>query len=159
MEVYIDNRQPIQIDDKIEEIIKRVVKESLLVEGLGLDYEVSVSLVDNEEIQQLNREYRGVDRPTDVLSFPLEDEFGLLPILGDIVISIEKAKEQAEEFNHSLEREIAYLTAHSMLHLMGYDHMEEEEKKAMRSKEKEVMKRLGIFKNDKGRKDEEELNR
>ena len=109
---------------KVWKSYSKVIKESLLVEGKSLDYEVSISLVNNEEIKELNRDYRGVDSETDVLSFPLEDDFGMdLPLLGDIIITVEKALEQAEEYGHSLEREMAYLTAHSMFHLMGYDHL------------------------------------
>ena len=151
MEIYIDNRQSeINVSEETYDLIQKVIKESLLAEGKSLDYEVSVSLVNNEEIQELNKEYRGVNRSTDVLSFPLEDEFGNMPLLGDIIISVEKALEQSKEFDHSLERELAYLTAHSMFHLMGYDHMEKQEKQDMRDREKLVMKKLGIFKVDKG---------
>lgn len=151
MEIYIDNRQSeINVSEETYDLIQKVIKESLLAEGKSLDYEVSVSLVNNEEIQELNKEYRGVNRSTDVLSFPLEDEFGNMPLLGDIIISVEKALEQSKEFDHSLERELAYLTAHSMFHLMGYDHMEEDDKKEMRDREKQVMRRLEIFKNNKG---------
>lgn len=149
MLVYIDNRQEkIEVDNNIEEILEKVVKECLLLEKESTDYEISISLVDNEEIRDLNREYRNIDRETDVLSFPLDEDFGEVPILGDIVISLEKALEQSKEYNHSLVREVAYLTAHSMFHLMGYDHMGENEKKIMRKKEKEIMKRLGIFKDE-----------
>ncbi len=152
MEIYIDNRQTeIKLSEEIEKLFQKVIKESLLVEGRSLDYEVSVSLVNNKEIRELNRDYRGVDSETDVLSFPLDDDFDMdLPLLGDIIISVEKALEQAEEYGHSLEREIAYLTAHSMFHLMGYDHLEMEDKEEMRDREKLVMKNLGIFKFDKG---------
>lgn len=152
MEIYIDNRQgTIEISDEIQELIEKVIKESLLVEGKSLEYEVSVSLVSNEEIRGLNRDYRGIDSPTDVLSFPIEDRFNLgLSLLGDIIISVEKALDQSEDFGHSIERELAYLTAHSMFHLMGYDHMEDADKEVMREKEKLVMNRLGIFKVDKG---------
>lgn len=152
MEIFIDNRQTnIEISDEAYDLFEKVVKESLLVEGKTLDYEVSISLVDNEEIRDLNREYRDVDSETDVLSFPMEDEFGIgVSLLGDIIISVEKALEQSLDFGHSLERELAYLTAHSMFHLMGYDHMNYEEKETMREKEKCVMRNLGIFKTDKG---------
>ncbi len=153
MEIYIDNRQDkVKIGDEISEVIEKVVHEVLIFEGESLDCEVSVSFVDKEEIRELNREYRGIDKETDVLSFPMEDEFFIEgPILlGDIIISLEKALEQSEDFGHSLYREIAYLTAHSMLHLLGYDHMEDEEKSIMREKEKEIMKSLKIFKDNKG---------
>src|SRR5690554_3327176 len=128
MEIYIDNRQSlIEVSETSYQLFEKVIRASLLVEGRSLDYEVSVSLVDNIEIRELNRDYRGVDRETDVLSFPMEDDFGLdLPLLGDIIISVEKALEQSQDYGHSLERELAYLTAHSMFHLMGYDHMNDE---------------------------------
>ncbi|WP_313756365.1 rRNA maturation RNase YbeY [Tissierella sp.] len=153
MEVYIDNRQDkVQIEEEINIIIEKVAREVLSLENASLDCEISVSFVDNEEIRELNREYRGVDKDTDVLSFPMEDEFvveGLI-LLGDIIISLERALEQSKDFGHSLYREVAYLTAHSIFHLLGYDHMDEEEKNIMREKEKEVMKRLRIFKDNKG---------
>jgi probable rRNA maturation factor len=153
MEIYIDNRQDkVQIEEEINVIIEKVAREVLNLENASLDCEISVSFVDNKEIRELNREYRGVDKDTDVLSFPIDDEFVLEgPILlGDIIISLEKALEQSKDFGHSLYREVAYLTAHSIFHLLGYDHMEEEEKNIMREKEKEVMKRLRIFKENKG---------
>lgn len=152
MEIYIDNRQDkIKIDDKIIDLLENVIKESLLIEGIGLNYEISISFVDNAEIKELNREYRNIDRETDVLSFPMDEDLMIpIPLLGDIIISVEKAVEQSNEFGHSLDRELAYLTAHSMFHLMGYDHMEEEEKEIMREKEKKVMRRLRIFKENKG---------
>ena len=145
----IDNRQDkYKITEEMEELVEKVIREALNVEGKSKDYEVSVSFVDNNEIKTLNRDYRGVDNETDVLSFPIEDEFDFsTPILGDIIISLEKADEQAKEYGHTLEREVAYLTAHSMFHLMGYDHMNEEEKNIMRNKEKQVMRNLKIFKN------------
>ena len=113
--------------------------------------EISVTFVDMEEIHSLNKEYRDVDRPTDVLSFPqfydLEEEIPEVGeiCLGDVVICKEKAEEQAEEFGHSFEREIIYLFVHSVLHLLGYDHMEEDEKACMRSREEEIMEHLGVL--------------
>ena len=111
-------------------------------------YEVSVSFVSNEEIRELNRDYRNVDSETDVLSFPMDDddEFDGVIILGDIVLSTQRIIEQANEFGHSLEREMIYLTVHSMLHLLGYDHMTTSEKEEMRQREKEIMKELQLFK-------------
>ncbi len=148
MDVYIDNRQDkFEITEDTNKLVEAVIRESLKVEGLTDNYEISVSYVDNNEIKDLNREYRGIDRETDVLSFPMDDSFRVpTPILGDIIISIEKAYEQSLDYGHSLDREIAYLTAHSMFHLMGYDHMNDEEKEIMRNKEKCVMKNLKIFK-------------
>lgn len=156
MDLVIDNRQQkIDIDDDILNFLEEIVSKCLVAEGKSLNYEVSISFVDDDEIRLLNKEYRGMDKPTDVLSFPmLEDNIvpqELLPtLLGDIVISTETALRQSEEFGHSFKREIVYLTVHSMLHLLGYDHIDEEDKKAMRKREKEIIKILGIFKNSEG---------
>lgn len=148
LELFIDNRQTIDIDQEIIDQVKEAIIETLKFEEEDLNKEISLSFVDNDEIHQLNKEFRGVDRETDVLSFPLADEFGLgigEEILGDIVISVEKAKEQAEEYGHSMKREVVYLTVHSCLHLLGYDHMDEDEKTDMRTREKEIMRRLDIL--------------
>ncbi len=116
--------------------------------------ELSVTFVGLDEIHELNREYRGVDRPTDVLSFPqfedLEEEIPEVGeiCLGDVVICREKAEEQAEEFGHSFERELLYLFTHSVLHLLGYDHMEEDEKKVMRQREEEIMEQIGLMRQE-----------
>ena len=149
MELYIDNRQDeVELDNHIYTVLEEVIKECLLLEGKSLNYEISLSFVNNKEIKELNKEYRNIDRETDVLSFPMEEDFlTTTPLLGDIIISAEKALEQSIEYGHSLLREISYLTVHSMFHLLGYDHMEEDEKKLMRYKEKEVIKKLRIFKN------------
>ena len=115
--------------------------------------EVSITYTDNQQIHELNLRYRNVDRPTDVLSFPLMDFSGESdepvadePVvsLGDIVISLEKAQEQADEYGHSFDREVAFLTVHSMLHLLGYDHMEEDEERDMRARQRAVMELLGL---------------
>ncbi|EOD01877.1 rRNA maturation RNase YbeY [Caldisalinibacter kiritimatiensis] len=154
MDVLIDNRQDkIDIEVDIEEIVQKVCKECLIYENKSLNYEISISFVDNKEIKRLNGIYRGKDKPTDVLSFPMEDDddtnnFEEKILLGDIVISAEKAMEQSKEYGHSFIREVAYLTAHSMFHLMGYDHMTEKEKQIMRQKEKDIMKKIKIFKNN-----------
>ena len=119
---------------------------------------MSLTFVDKDEIRRLNKEYREIDKVTDVLSFPIyenedfiyQEEENLdetIPLmLGDIVICIDVAKEQAQEYGHSLEREVTYLACHSILHLLGYDHMDEDDKEIMRSKEKIIMKKLGVFK-------------
>lgn len=147
IEVLFDNRQDIlEITLGNMKAIEKAVEAVLKSEGAQGDFEVSVSFVTNEEIKTLNKEYRNVDLETDVLSFPLEDEFDGTVILGDIVLSTQKIIEQANDFGHSMEREMLYLTVHSMLHLLGYDHMNADEKNEMRSKEKEVMKELKIFK-------------
>lgn len=151
MEILIDNRQnKIELDEDIIPLIKEAIEVALRLEGRTLDYEISISFVDNEEIRELNKLYRNVDKETDVLSFPMEEgeDVFSMNILGDIVISLEKALEQSIEYGHSLTREIIYLTVHSMFHLLGYDHMTEEDKLVMREKEKEVMKRLKIFKKE-----------
>lgn len=114
--------------------------------------EVDITIVDDEEIHQLNRDYRNVDRPTDVLSFALDEDDedepelleGQLHLLGDIIISAETATRQAEEFGHGLEREIVYLTVHGLLHLLGYDHMVEEDKVVMRAKEEEALRAINL---------------
>lgn len=148
MTVWIDNRTHEEFSKELEQVIETIVKESLEYEDFDRECEISVSIVDNQEIQEINAQFRNIDRPTDVLSFPqLSFEEGEQAdvnenneiILGDIIISFEKAKEQAKEYGHSLKREIAFLTAHSMLHLMGYDHMEPEEEKEMFAKQKEIL--------------------
>lgn len=131
------------------EIINKSIEKTLEVMDLHSNYEVSVTLVDGKTIRELNREYRGVDKVTDVLSFPLDFGSELdMPItpLGDVVINLEKIKEQAEEFGHSEMRELSYLTVHSLLHLLGFDHIADEDRKDMREKEKEIMKALDILK-------------
>lgn len=141
--IYFDNRQDlIKIDEEIEKIVEKSIEAALKEIEFTDDYEVSVSFVGDEEIHELNRDYRGVDRTTDVLSFPMDDEF--TNMLGDIVININKVIEQAKEYGHSEKREISYLTVHSSLHLMGFDHEEEEDKKEMRAVEDRVMEKLEI---------------
>lgn len=146
MRILIDQRtDDILID---ENMIEKVIVTALKKARYGIDYEISISFVDEEEIKSLNTEYRNKASVTDVLSFQLyekEDipDFGML---GDIVVCVKIAKEQAEEFGHSLDREIYYLIVHSVLHLLGYDHELEEEKVEMRMLEKEIMRELGIFK-------------
>lgn len=141
--IYFDNRQDlIKIDEEIEKIVEISVEAALKEIDFTDDYEVSVSFVGDEEIHELNRDYRGVDRTTDVLSFPMDDEF--TNMLGDIVININKVIDQAKEYGHSEKREISYLTVHSSLHLMGFDHEEEEDKKEMRAVEDRVMEKLEI---------------
>lgn len=150
--LYDDRQEKMQISEENIEAIKKTVITCLETEGMDGSFEVSVSFVTNEEIRELNRQYRDVDSETDVLSFPLDDEDddismdGDVVLLGDIVLSTEKIIEQAKEFGHSLEREMLYLVAHSTLHLLGYDHMDDDEKSEMRQREKEIMKKLTVFK-------------
>jgi len=128
----------------------------LCVESEELDsdrIEISVSFVDKDEIQTLNKEHRGVDAVTDVLSFPQFDGFAYLQTwdmieLGDVVICQERCREQAEEFGHSYDRELLYLFVHSMFHLLGYDHETEEDKKVMREKEEMIMNEIGVPQED-----------
>lgn len=128
-----------------------VLNKAAEVYGLSEQAEVSVVLVDDEYIRELNRQYRGKDAPTDVLSFALNegDEPVVIDdpaeqLLGDIVISLETAARQAEEFGHGSERELAYLTVHGMLHLLGYDHETEEARVEMRQEEEYILSQLGI---------------
>lgn len=147
MEIYYDDRQDdIKISEEIKVLIEKSVSAVLKVEELDENVEVSVSFVGDEEIRELNRDYRGVDKSTDVLSFPIDDEFILdNRILGDVIINTRRVMEQAEELGHSNEREFSYLTVHSILHLLGYDHMEDEDKRQMREREKLAMKELSIY--------------
>lgn len=153
VKVIISNDQKkVKIPRGTRLLIRRCCHAVLEEEDFGSDAEVSVTFVDNEAIHQLNSQYRNVDRPTDVLSFPLGEngEYDIdldtgAKLLGDIVISIPKAMEQAEEYNHSLEREIGFLTVHSMLHLLGYDHVNGGlEQVHMREKEETVLTKLGL---------------
>lgn len=153
VKVIISNDQKkVKIPRGTRLLIRRCCHAVLEEEDFGSDAEVSVTFVDNETIHQLNSQYRNVDRPTDVLSFPLGEngEYDIdldtgAKLLGDIVISIPKAMEQAEEYNHSLEREIGFLTVHSMLHLLGYDHVNGGlEQVHMREKEETVLTKLGL---------------
>lgn len=147
MEIYYDDRQDdIKITDEIKNLIEKSIAAVLKVENLHENVEVSVSFVGDEEIRDLNRDYRGVDKSTDVLSFPMDDEFIIdNRILGDVIINTRRVMEQAKELGHSNERELSYLTVHSILHLLGYDHMEDEDKKEMREREKLAMKELSIY--------------
>lgn len=147
MEIYYDDRQDdIKITEEIKNLIEKSIAAVLKIEKLDENVEVSVSFVGDDEIRELNREYRGVDKSTDVLSFPMDDEFIIdNRILGDVIINTRRVMEQAEELGHSNERELSYLTVHSILHLLGYDHMEDEDKKEMREREKLAMRELTIY--------------
>lgn len=148
MKIYFDNRQDfLDITDEIRDIVTKTVEKVLELEDFEDDAEVSVSFVGDEEIQELNRDFREVDSSTDVLSFPIDDEFKICGnMLGDVIINVRRVMSQAKEFGHSNERELSYLTCHSILHLLGYDHIDEDDKKVMREKEKNVMSELKIFK-------------
>lgn len=151
MDVIISN-YPEELSFPAE--ISRMVEEAARMVGkiYGLDKaEVSVTLTDNAYIHELNKQYRGIDRPTDVLSFALNEseepetlDGPEVNVLGDLIISVERAEAQAEDYGHSLRREIAFLTVHGMLHLLGYDHMEDEEREEMEAEQRFVMDKLGI---------------
>ncbi|MEK7435201.1 MAG: rRNA maturation RNase YbeY [Cyanobacteriota bacterium] len=140
MEIYINNNQnKIEIDEKYWTDFSNKIFDLLKLEE---DTEVSITFTDNTEIQQLNKEYRNKDYPTDVLSFPFDNEFNLPVnnILGDIIISLEKSTEQAIEYGHSFNRETSFLIVHGILHLLGYDHENEEDEKEMFDLQKELLK-------------------
>ncbi len=155
LKIYFENEQDkLPITYKLKMLIREAVEATLDFEDYRNICEVSVTFTDNEGIRELNNKFRQIDRPTDVLSFRLFDFDGeseeppvddIMNMLGDIVISLEKAKEQAEEFGHSFEREVAFLCVHSMLHLLGYDHeTSEEDDKNMRARQSEIMNIIGL---------------
>lgn len=153
IEIFYSNEQDkIAPPEDITELIERCTKAALTEEQIDEDAQVSVTLVDDEAIREINAEHRNIDRATDVLSFPLGDDesFDTDPetgaiLLGDIVISLERAKAQAEEFGHSFYREVAFLITHSLFHLLGYDHVDsEEDEKLMFGKQEKVLEALGI---------------
>ncbi len=153
MTLLTDNRTDFELTEEMQAVLENVCLESLEYEEFETDCEISLSIVTDEEIHNINRQFRGIDSPTDVLSFPQltfeegeeadVNENGEI-VLGDIIISIDRAKEQAEEYGHSLRRELAFLTVHSMLHLMGYDHMEKDEEEDMFRRQREILEKAGI---------------
>ena len=155
LKIYFENEQDkLPITYKLKMLIREAVEATLDFEDYRNVCEVSVTFTDNEGIRELNNKFRQIDRPTDVLSFPLFDFDGeseeppvddIMNMLGDIVISLEKAREQAEEYGHSFDREVAFLCVHSMLHLLGYDHeTSEEDDKNMRARQSEIMNIIGL---------------
>ena len=163
--IYVDNRQKkINITDEEVEELKKVILCALKEEEVEVPTEISLVFVDNEEIREINNDTRNIDRETDVLSLPMLDyedkkvfkemyknydfdvtyKDGEDIVLGDIVLSLEKALEQSKEYNHSFQREASYLVVHSVLHLLGYDHMVEEDKTVMRRREEEILEKLNI---------------
>lgn len=163
MTLYFEEEGEARLPIECEKIARQVIETTLDYAGCPYEWEVSLLLTQNEEIRVMNQDFRGIDRPTDVLSFPMTDyplpgQFEFLEncddcfhpesgelMLGDIVISKEKVLSQAEEFGHSALREYAFLIAHSVLHLIGYDHMQDEERQIMERKQKEIMERLNIL--------------
>ena len=154
LKLYFTNEQDkVKISFKMHSLIKKAIKEALKEEKFEYPAEISVSFVDNQKIHELNREYREKDRPTDVISFPMWEKEELADgsaldghavTLGDIIISAEKAQAQAEEYGHSIEREITFLSVHSTLHLLGYDHeRSEDEDKEQRRRQEEILASIG----------------
>lgn len=152
MDILELNYLDIDENNSYKEIIKRVLQKCFEIEKLeNKNLYVNVVLTNAKNIKSINKEHRGIDRETDVLSFPMFEKYEIAnldntneDILGDMVISIERVKEQAKEYGHSFERELAYMVVHSFYHLLGYDHMTEEDKKEMREKEENVLGILGI---------------
>lgn len=154
MKIYIDfsdEQDKVKLDFDAENLVEECTKAALSEEEIEDDAEVSVTFVDNGQIHELNKAHRNIDRETDVLSFPLGDENGFevncdndAILLGDIVISLEKAVEQSEEYGHSIKREVAFLITHSLFHLLGYDHETPDEEKEMFEKQEKVLQKLGI---------------
>ena len=157
VKVIISNDQKaVKVPTGIRMLIRRCCHAVLQLEGFKGSAEVSVRFVDNEQIRELNKQYRNIDKETDVLSFPMfekdelvqkikEKSFEYEDVLGDIVISIPKVEEQAKEYGHSFERELSYMVVHGFYHLMGYDHIKEEDKKEMRPKEEKILNDLKII--------------
>lgn len=163
MTVWVENETETVFPFPVEELVERVANQILDTEKCPYETVINVLITDNEGIREYNREYRNIDRETDVLSFPnidfdKEADFTVVDdkgadyfdpdsgelVLGDIVLSTNRIYEQAENYGHSVKREFAFLIAHSMLHLCGYDHMAEEEAKVMEQKQEEALKSLGI---------------
>ena len=149
--IITNNQKKVKIPTGLRMLVRRCSHAVLQLENFQGIAEVSVTFVDNDEIHKLNKQYRNKDMPTDVLSFVMGENgvYDVDPktgaqILGDVVISMEKAVEQAERYGHSLQREVGYLTAHSVLHLLGYDHENNMERIRMREKEEKVMSQLGL---------------
>ncbi len=163
MTFYVENRTKSVFSFDPEALVREVAEAVLASEKCPYEVQLSVILTDNEGIRQYNREFRGIDKETDVLSFPNVDfaseaDFSILEereadyfdpdtgelFLGDIVLSVDRVKEQAVSYGHSEKREFAFLVAHSMLHLCGYDHMEEEQARIMEAKQEAVLQKMGI---------------
>lgn len=143
IEIFNETNKPIEELEIIENLLNYAIEHEKLD-----NLEFSVIVVDNEKIHELNKEFRGIDRPTDVITFALEDneDFPMMDtrVLGDIYISLDKAKGQAVEYGHSFLRELAFLSIHGFLHLLGYDHMKEDEEKIMFGKQEEILDGFGI---------------
>lgn len=163
MTITLEEEVNPDFDFAYQKLAEEVIEAAIETEGFPYEAEVNLLLVSTEEIHQINREHRQIDRPTDVLSFPLisyekpgdfsaleQDEDNFNPdtgeaLLGDIVLCVDKVKEQAESFGHSQKREYAFLILHSMLHLFGYDHMTEEETAVMEQKQRYILEKMNIL--------------
>ena len=150
--IYIGITWEVEEEKNIEEVIHTTVQKALDMQNFTADVELSIVITDNNNIQKINKEFRDKDMPTDVLSFPGYEPEEIeevknsddLMVIGDIIISKEKVIEQAKEYENTFEREFAYLLVHGMLHLLGYDHMEEDEKAIMRKNEEEILAELNL---------------
>ena len=163
MALFYEEEAAFDVEFDAKEVAEAVINQVADMEDVPYEFDIYVTMVDKDTIHEINKEHRGIDRPTDVLSFPnldfeapgdfslieeneanyFDPETGML-LMGDIVISVEKVAEQALEYGHSKKREFAFLVAHSMLHLCGYDHMEAEEAAVMEAKQEAALKKLGI---------------
>lgn len=150
---FQDNTQ--EVSNEVIDLLERLLQFAAKKENINGEAEISLNFVTNKEIQEINRDYRHKDVPTDVISFAMQEsvegeleiideDMGIPETLGDIIISIEKAKEQAEEYNHSYERELGFLAVHGLLHLLGYDHIDEQEEKKMFAKQEEILGEFGL---------------
>lgn len=159
VEIIIENEQDKMNIDEITAVIRNTVLSCLSYESFKIPCEIDITLSDNEAIRQINKQYRSIDKATDVLSFPLVDmqegkilssagdtdiETGLL-LLGDIIVSLEKAKQQAEEYEHSFIREVSFLVSHGVFHLLGYDHQDSTQEKNMFGRQEAVLEKLGFI--------------
>lgn len=163
MTITLENESGLEFDFPYEQLAREVVETAVDAEEFPFEAEVNILLVTKDEIHEINRQQRQIDRPTDVLSFPMiaystpgdfsqieADEDNFNPdtgeaLLGDVILCVEKVKEQAEEYGHSEKREFAFLILHSMLHLFGYDHMTEQEAAVMETKQNDILQKMQIF--------------
>jgi probable rRNA maturation factor len=153
LDIYFDD-ETATVDSKVEELIRELLGHAAAEEALSGELEVAVTFMTDEAIQEVNAQYRGKDLPTDVISFALEEmsegevaivaEEGMPTVLGDILISVETAMRQAGEYGHDFKREIGFLALHGFLHLLGYDHMTEEEETKMFGRQKEILASFGL---------------
>ncbi len=153
LDIYFDD-ETATVDEQMEDMIRKLLNHALKKEMLTGDIEVSVTFMTDQDIQTVNAEYRGKDVPTDVISFALEEmtegevaivaEEGMPTVLGDIIISVETAQRQAEEYGHDFTREIGFLALHGFLHLLGYDHLTEEDELVMFGRQKEILSSFGL---------------